>query len=128
MPINLSMIIQAGLPTVTFSSMQQLLDEIQFEETIGNSLVIKERFATFSPSPAAEPLRRAGVVADRVEDHAHLAASGAERFSVSRRRTFAPDWERSGIWDASRAIGLEGAGPDRGAGAGSTSLDPSNAR
>ena len=42
MPINLSMIIQAGLPTVTFSSMQQLIDEIQWEETVGNSLVIKE--------------------------------------------------------------------------------------
>src|SRR3954467_5486910 len=42
MPINLSMIIQAGLPTVTFSTMPQLIDEIQFEEQIGNSLVIKE--------------------------------------------------------------------------------------
>jgi acyl-CoA reductase-like NAD-dependent aldehyde dehydrogenase len=42
MPINLSMIIQAGLPTVTFSSMQQLIDEIQWEEQVGNSLVIKE--------------------------------------------------------------------------------------
>ncbi|MBV9411584.1 MAG: aldehyde dehydrogenase family protein, partial [Acidimicrobiia bacterium] len=42
MPINLSMLIQAGLPTVTFSSMPQLIDEIQWEETVGNSLVIKE--------------------------------------------------------------------------------------
>src|SRR5438874_6850480 len=42
MPINLSMIIQAGLPTVTFSSMPQLIDEIHFEEQIGNSLVVKE--------------------------------------------------------------------------------------
>jgi len=42
MPINLSMIIQAGLPTVTFSSMQQLIDEIKWEEQVGNSLVIKE--------------------------------------------------------------------------------------
>src|SRR5438270_6664672 len=42
MPINLSMIIQAGLPTVTFSSMPQLIDEIQWEEQLGNSLVIKE--------------------------------------------------------------------------------------
>src|SRR5205807_8632166 len=32
MPINLSMIIQAGLPTVTFSSMPQLVDEIAWEE------------------------------------------------------------------------------------------------
>src|SRR4029077_19819898 len=42
MPINLSMIIQAGLPTVTFSSMPQLIDEVKFEEQIGNSLVVKE--------------------------------------------------------------------------------------
>ena len=42
MPINLSMIIQAGLPTVTFSSMPQVIDEINFEEQIGNSLVVKE--------------------------------------------------------------------------------------
>src|SRR5438067_7635326 len=42
MPINLSMIIQAGLPTVTFSSMPQLIDEIQWEEQVGSSLVIKE--------------------------------------------------------------------------------------
>src|SRR5947209_11245381 len=42
MPINLSMIIQAGLPTVTFGSMQQLIDEIKWEEQVGNSLIIKE--------------------------------------------------------------------------------------
>ena len=42
MPINLSMMIQAGLPTVTFSSMPPLIDEIKFEEQIGNSLVVKE--------------------------------------------------------------------------------------
>src|SRR5438874_6113895 len=42
MPLNLSMLIQAGLPTVTFSSMPQLIDEIQWEEQLGNSLVIKE--------------------------------------------------------------------------------------
>src|SRR5881227_1964970 len=42
MPINLSMIIQAGLPTVTFGSMQQLIDEVKWEEQIGNSLIIKE--------------------------------------------------------------------------------------
>jgi acyl-CoA reductase-like NAD-dependent aldehyde dehydrogenase len=42
MPINLSMIIQAGLPTVTFSSMPGLLDEIKFEEQVGSSLVVRE--------------------------------------------------------------------------------------
>src|SRR5436305_7550597 len=45
MPINLSMIIQAGLPTVTFSSMPQLVDEIAWEETVGTSLVVKEPIA-----------------------------------------------------------------------------------
>src|SRR5204863_7898466 len=38
----LSMIIQAGLPTVTFGSMQGLIDEVKWEEQIGNSLVVKE--------------------------------------------------------------------------------------
>src|SRR3954468_3206312 len=42
MPINLSMIIQAGLPTVTFGSMQGLIDEVKREEQIGNSPVGKE--------------------------------------------------------------------------------------
>src|SRR5438132_4761615 len=42
MPINLAMIIQAGLPTVTFSSMPGLLDEIKFEEQVGSSLVVRE--------------------------------------------------------------------------------------
>ena len=42
MPLNLSMIIQAGLPTMTFASMQQLLDEVPFEEQVGNSLVVRE--------------------------------------------------------------------------------------
>jgi aldehyde dehydrogenase (NAD+) len=42
MPMNLSTIIQAGLPTMTFGSVQQLLDEVPFEEQIGNSLVVRE--------------------------------------------------------------------------------------
>ena len=42
MPMNLSTIIQAGLPTMTFGSMQQLLDEVPFEEQVGNSLVVRE--------------------------------------------------------------------------------------
>ncbi len=42
MPINLSMMIQAGLPTITFGSMAQILDEFPFEEQIGNSLVVRE--------------------------------------------------------------------------------------
>jgi acyl-CoA reductase-like NAD-dependent aldehyde dehydrogenase len=42
MPINLSMIIQAGLPTMSFGSMAQLATEFSFEEQIGNSLVVRE--------------------------------------------------------------------------------------
>jgi aldehyde dehydrogenase (NAD+) len=42
MPIHLSHIIQAGLPTMTFGSMPGILAGYQFEETVGNSLVVKE--------------------------------------------------------------------------------------
>ena len=42
MPINLSNMIQVGLPLMTFSSMQSLLDETPFEEQVGNSLVVRE--------------------------------------------------------------------------------------
>ncbi len=42
MPINLSMMIQAGLPTVTFGSMAQIVDEFPFEEQIGSSQIVRE--------------------------------------------------------------------------------------
>ncbi|MHB1986748.1 MAG: aldehyde dehydrogenase family protein [Acidimicrobiales bacterium] len=42
MPIGLSAMIQAGLPIGTFSSMSDLLEEITWEEQVGNSLVVKE--------------------------------------------------------------------------------------
>jgi aldehyde dehydrogenase (NAD+)/betaine-aldehyde dehydrogenase len=42
MPATLSTMVQAGLPTMTFGSMQQLLAETKFEETIGTSLVVRE--------------------------------------------------------------------------------------
>jgi acyl-CoA reductase-like NAD-dependent aldehyde dehydrogenase len=42
MPLNLSMIIQAGLPTMTFGSMAGIVDEFPFEEQVGNSLVVRE--------------------------------------------------------------------------------------
>lgn len=42
MPANLSMMIQAGLPTMTFGSMGQILDSFPFEEQVGNSLVVRE--------------------------------------------------------------------------------------
>ena len=42
MPINLSNMIQVGLPLMSFGSMQQLLDETPFEEQVGNSLIVRE--------------------------------------------------------------------------------------
>ena len=42
MPLGLSKAIQAGLPTMTFSSMPALMEEIVWEEEIGNSLVVRE--------------------------------------------------------------------------------------
>jgi acyl-CoA reductase-like NAD-dependent aldehyde dehydrogenase len=42
MPINLSMMIQVGLPITTFSSMADLIGQIPWEESIGNSLVVRE--------------------------------------------------------------------------------------
>src|SRR4051812_1275392 len=42
MPITLSTIIQAGLPAMTFGSMQGLLDEFPFEEQLGNSLIVRK--------------------------------------------------------------------------------------
>ena len=42
MPLNLSMMIQAGLPTMTFGSMAQVVDSFAFEEQIGSSLVVRE--------------------------------------------------------------------------------------
>jgi aldehyde dehydrogenase (NAD+) len=42
MPIGLSKMIQAGLPTVTFSSMPELVTQVTWEEEVGNSLIVKE--------------------------------------------------------------------------------------
>lgn len=42
MPYRLAQIIQVGLPTTTFSSMPQVLAEFQFEEQIGNTVVVRE--------------------------------------------------------------------------------------
>ena len=42
MPIELSTAIQAGLPTMTFGSMPQLVEEVAWEEQVGNSLVVRE--------------------------------------------------------------------------------------
>ena len=42
MPLTLSRMIQAGLPTVTFSSQAELVEEIEWEEEVGNSLIVRE--------------------------------------------------------------------------------------
>lgn len=42
MPITWSAMIQAGLPTMNMESYANYLDEIEWEEQIGNSLVVKE--------------------------------------------------------------------------------------
>jgi acyl-CoA reductase-like NAD-dependent aldehyde dehydrogenase len=42
MPITLATMIQAGLPIMSFGSQPQLVGEVQWEEQIGNSLVVRE--------------------------------------------------------------------------------------
>jgi aldehyde dehydrogenase (NAD+) len=42
MPITLSRMIQAGLPSVTFSSQTELAEEIDWQEEVGNSLIVRE--------------------------------------------------------------------------------------
>jgi aldehyde dehydrogenase (NAD+) len=42
MPVRLSQMIQVGLPMTTFMSMSQVLQEVPFEEQIGNSKVLRE--------------------------------------------------------------------------------------
>ena len=42
MPLGLSRMIQAGLPAMGFSAMPDLVEEIAWEEEVGNSLVVRE--------------------------------------------------------------------------------------
>ena len=42
MPLNLAAMIQAGLPAMDFSSMPAVAEETQWEEQVGNSLVVRE--------------------------------------------------------------------------------------
>ncbi len=42
MPFALSQMIQVGLPMTTFSSMADLVDQLLWEEQVGNSIVVKE--------------------------------------------------------------------------------------
>jgi aldehyde dehydrogenase (NAD+) len=42
MPLGLSRMIQAGLPIMSFGSMVNLLDELELEQRVGNSLIVRE--------------------------------------------------------------------------------------
>jgi aldehyde dehydrogenase (NAD+) len=42
MPIGLSKAIQAGLPTMTFTSMPDMLEQVEWQQEIGNSVVVRE--------------------------------------------------------------------------------------
>ncbi|MHB8491044.1 MAG: aldehyde dehydrogenase family protein [Solirubrobacteraceae bacterium] len=42
MPLKLSRMIQAGLPAGTFASMPQVMQEIAWQEEVGNSLIVRE--------------------------------------------------------------------------------------
>jgi aldehyde dehydrogenase (NAD+) len=42
MPLKLSKMIQAGLPTMSFGSMPQVIEDAVWEEEVGNSLVVRE--------------------------------------------------------------------------------------
>jgi acyl-CoA reductase-like NAD-dependent aldehyde dehydrogenase len=41
-PVNVSTIIQVGLPIMTFASMAELVGQVPWEETVGNSIVVRE--------------------------------------------------------------------------------------
>lgn len=41
-PITQSLMIQAGLPAITFNSMEHLVEEMPWEQTVGNSLILRE--------------------------------------------------------------------------------------
>jgi acyl-CoA reductase-like NAD-dependent aldehyde dehydrogenase len=41
-PIKVSMMVQAGLPAITFASMEHLVEQLPWEQRIGNSLVVRE--------------------------------------------------------------------------------------
>ena len=64
MPLGLSKMIQAGLPTLTFGAAAQFALEYRLEETIGNSLVVKEPVGVVGVHHALElpapPGRREG--------------------------------------------------------------------
>jgi acyl-CoA reductase-like NAD-dependent aldehyde dehydrogenase len=42
MPLTLSKMIQAGLPTMSFGSMPEQIEKVDWEEEVGNSLIVRE--------------------------------------------------------------------------------------
>jgi len=45
-PLEQALMIQAGLPAITFMSMEHLVEHIPWEQTIGNSLIVREPIGT----------------------------------------------------------------------------------
>src|SRR3954453_4942987 len=59
MPVKLATMIQAGLPIMDFGSQPQLVDEIAWEEQIGNSVVVREPVGVVGAiTPWNYPLRQ----------------------------------------------------------------------
>jgi aldehyde dehydrogenase (NAD+) len=42
MPLALSRMIQVGLPSMTFASMPELVEQVEWQEEVGNSLIVRE--------------------------------------------------------------------------------------
>jgi acyl-CoA reductase-like NAD-dependent aldehyde dehydrogenase len=64
MPLGQSRQIQAGLPTMQFAAMAQVANEIEWEEQIGNSLVVREPIGVVgSITPWNFPLNQLGAKA-----------------------------------------------------------------
>lgn len=45
-PLEQALLIQAGLPAITFMSMEHMVEHIPWEQTIGNSLIVREPVGT----------------------------------------------------------------------------------
>ena len=64
MPLGQSKTIQAGLPTMQFAAMAQVANEVEWEEQIGNSLVVREPIGVVgSITPWNFPLNQLGAKA-----------------------------------------------------------------
>jgi acyl-CoA reductase-like NAD-dependent aldehyde dehydrogenase len=80
MPLTLSKIIQAGLPIAQFAAMPSLMEEVRWEEEIGNSQVLREPVGVLGAiTPWNYPLNQ---IAAKVAPA--LAAGAAERLHPRR--------------------------------------------